>query len=71
VRVCNASPQGLASPLVSSGENAQAVVEVLSGFVQSAHRGHVPVSLPLERSATDALPAVVEEQVAAASSSRL
>ena len=38
-----------ALPIISSGKNAQDVVEVMAGFVQSAYAGHVPVQLPLER----------------------
>eukprot|EP01052_Picozoa_sp_SAG31_P017023 SAG31_NODE_1149_length_9659_cov_4.862238_2_plen_129_part_00 len=38
------------APIISSGRNAQDVVEVLSGFVASAHGGNVPVKLPLPRS---------------------
>lgn len=38
-----------AAPIISSGRNAQDVVEVLSGFVKSAHGGNVPVQLPLPR----------------------
>ena len=37
------------APIISSGRNAQDVVEVLSGFVKSAHGGNVPVRLPLPR----------------------
>ena len=37
------------APIISSGRNAQDVVEVLSGFVKSAHGGNVPVQLPLPR----------------------
>ena len=47
-------------PLISSGKNAQDVVEVMSGFVMSAHRGHVPVSLPLPRVEVAAEQAVAE-----------
>jgi predicted dehydrogenase len=36
-------------PMVSSGRSAQEVVEVLAGFVRSAHGGSVPVQLPLPR----------------------
>ena len=38
-----------AAPIISSGRNAQDVVEVLSGFVVSAHGGNIPVQLPLPR----------------------
>ena len=37
------------APIISSGRNAQDVVEVLSGFVKSAHGGNIPVHLPLPR----------------------
>ena len=40
---------GGTAPIISSGRNAQDVVEVLSGFVVSAHGGNVPVHLPLPR----------------------
>jgi hypothetical protein len=48
---------------ISSGKNAQDVVEVLSGFVESAHGGHIPVSLPLQR-ATTTVTAQAETMVA-------
>eukprot|EP01052_Picozoa_sp_SAG31_P001213 SAG31_NODE_41_length_31342_cov_8.029286_3_plen_84_part_00 len=46
-------------PRISTGTNAQDVVEVMSGFVLSAHGGHGRVSLPISRAevAEQAVPA--------------
>lgn len=44
------------APIVSPPESAQNVVEVLSGFVVSAHNGNTKVQLPLNRSLTAAQP---------------
>ena len=56
---------GIALPIISSGKNAQDVVEVMSGFVASAHAGHVPVQLPLQRDSSVA-PAKAAVEVASA-----
>ena len=53
-----------ALPIISSGQNAQDVVEVMSGFVASAHGGHIPVQLPLQRDGV--APAEAAVQVASA-----
>ena len=53
------------NPVVSSGRNAQDVVEVMAGFVRSAHGGHVPVALPLPRAAAAEAAAVAEQAVPA------
>ena len=39
-------------PMISSGRMAQETVEVLSGFILSAHGGNVNVQLPIPRTAT-------------------
>ena len=43
------------SPKVSPAENAQNVVEVLTGFVVSAHAGNVKTHLPLPRKSVEEL----------------
>ena len=53
-----------AAPIISSGRNAQDVVEVLSGFVVSAHGGNIPVQLPLPRGAAKDEVAETAEAVA-------
>ena len=44
-------------PMISSGRMAQETVEVLSGFILSAHGGNVNVQLPIPRTATAEEPA--------------
>eukprot|EP01051_Picozoa_sp_SAG22_P003608 SAG22_NODE_178_length_16142_cov_13.187995_9_plen_124_part_00 len=54
-----------ALPRISSGRNAQDVVEVMSGFVLSAHSGNGRVSLPMPRAEVGAEAAVELAAVAA------
>ena len=50
------------APIVSPAQSAQNVVEVLSGFVVSAHNGNTKVQLPLDRSLHAAQPIQLEEE---------
>ena len=52
------APSGTTPPLISPGDQAQHVVEVMAGFVASANGGNNRVQLPLPRVETETTAAV-------------